>query len=274
MKRNSYRYLEPILLGVSANLIINYIFNPSEPDWIVKEFVIAVILCIPLTELSHFTDKKLENKIPWIDYPTKRFITHFTILLVSVMLVVNVIGGLYWKYIDIYYFTFNEMALMNLVVLVLVIVLSFIKWTRHFLLNWKLSHMKLTDVTVQNQDLTKEINKERTKVRLKKGQYNVEVDTVDLLIAKYKSGVVVVRTKEESYLFEGTLSELDELLPQHLFHRLNREVIANRQIIKSYKAGTYGKVEVVIKSEDIILEVTVSRPKASSFRNWIDSTSA
>ena len=64
-KVNFWRLLEPLILGVLANFIINYIFNPSNPDSSLEEYVAAIFFSLLITELNHFIDQKLESKYNW-----------------------------------------------------------------------------------------------------------------------------------------------------------------------------------------------------------------
>lgn len=77
----------------------------------------------------------------------------------------------------------------------------------------------------------------------------------------------------KKFTSELPLKEFDEKLDDSFF-RANRKVIVSKSIIESYKSAKNGKIEVVLKTEDLLelsKTITVSRDKASLFRKWINS---
>lgn len=79
----AWRIIEPILLGSLVNIIINYIFNPVNPDFELEEFIVACFFAIPITEINHKIDSSLEKTINWSTNLKKRFTYHLTYLSLS-----------------------------------------------------------------------------------------------------------------------------------------------------------------------------------------------
>ena len=95
------------------------------------------------------------------------------------------------------------------------------------------------------------------------------------LMIKSQFGIVkVFMANDDWYVFEGTLTKLDPLLPEHLFFRATRNIIVHRQQILSISSASFGKILVKIKEPQTDdLAVFVSRLKAAAFRKWYHSSS-
>lgn len=82
--------------------------------------------------------------------------------------------------------------------------------------------------------------------------------------------VTLVRTFEnQDYRIDQTLEQLQSAVPIGIFYRLNRQMIVNMEAVKEVKNDTSGKLFVILLptyNED----VTVSRKKASEFKNWLN----
>jgi len=60
---NAWRIIEPIVLDSLVDVIINYIFNPINSDFELKELIVACLFAIPITEINHKIDTSLEKKL-------------------------------------------------------------------------------------------------------------------------------------------------------------------------------------------------------------------
>lgn len=273
---NYKRILEPILLGSSANLIINIIFDPMNPYgwWSVTEFIIAILFCIPITEMNRFIEKKLESKFKSTN-PNKLFLYQLLLLSFVMLLILNVIGRLYhWLIYDDFYES-GEIIVINLIVFAISFLLVFFKWSKMFYNRWKSTELHLEKSNIELDKMSSILQKSNQVLILKKLNEDFSIKIQDIRLAKIEYGNVKIYTVDyEFYLFPGTLNEFISLLPENLFFQATRNVILHRDIIVSISPSTYGKV--LIKIDDAFLEIeeiTVSRPKASAFRKWYYSTS-
>ena len=130
------RILEPVLLGSTVSIIINSIMNPASFEFIPGKFIIAIILFTSLTELNRYIDRKLDNKISWTEYPFKRFATHFLLILLSLVMLLNPLGLIYMWIIKKSFFSLKEIIIINVATLSLTVFLTVIKWTVHFYLRF------------------------------------------------------------------------------------------------------------------------------------------
>ncbi len=87
----------------------------------------------------------------------------------------------------------------------------------------------------------------------------------------HKAGeVTLVRTLEnQDYRIDQTLEQLMSTLPAKLFYRLNRQMIVNLEAVKEVKGDASGKLFVALEPA-YNEEVTVSRKKASAFKQWLN----
>ncbi|MDX1943421.1 MAG: LytTR family DNA-binding domain-containing protein [Saprospiraceae bacterium] len=82
--------------------------------------------------------------------------------------------------------------------------------------------------------------------------------------------VTLVRVFEnQDYRIDQTLEQLQASLPNRNFYRLNRQMIVSLQAVKEVKSHDSGKL-LVILNPGYEAFVTVSRKKASEFKNWLN----
>ncbi|WP_411030694.1 LytTR family transcriptional regulator DNA-binding domain-containing protein [Spongiimicrobium sp. 3-5] len=271
---NYWRLLEPILLGSVANMVVNFVFDPSNPDFILKEFLVAIAFSVPITELYRLIDLRLEKKYSWTISPKKRFGYNLLYLTLALLFTINVLGNAYIVIIGDDFYTWQELLTINLITFFVALLLTLVKWTTHFYKKWKLTAMDLDKSDQKFNELSSKLDPKSHSIKLlrKNDEYISQVK--DIRMAKSEFGVVkVFMVNGEFYIFHGTLSKLASLLPEELFFPVTRSLIIHHQIIISIASSTYGKVSVKVEEMDIdISNVTVSRPKASTFRKWYHST--
>ena len=72
----------------------------------------------------------------------------------------------------------------------------------------------------------------------------------------------------EDFYIGQSLDEMQQLLPEKLFFRLNRQMLAHRDTCRAYHLLTYGKLgaELVPPFKS---EVIVSQKRAAAFKDWM-----
>ena len=274
---NYWRILEPLLLGFSANLVVNIIFKPSEPsEWLSKtEFLVAFIFCIPITEVNRFVGIKLEAKYNWDIEIKKRFFYQLLYLTLILLFIVNVLGRVYHWFIGDAFYSNEEILIINLVVFIIALLLVIIKWAAQFYNKWKFSDSNLKKSNIELDQLLSKLEHTNRSIKLqrKSSDYITNIDTIR--IAKSEFGIVkVYMENHEAFVFHGTLSKLASLLPEHLFFPVTRNMIIHYDKVISMSSSTYGKISIKIQDPDSKEEeVIVSRLKASKFRTWYNSSS-
>ncbi|MEP5611168.1 MAG: LytTR family transcriptional regulator DNA-binding domain-containing protein [Cyclobacteriaceae bacterium] len=268
----SPRVLQPILLGAIANIIVNYIFNPDDPDFILSEFVAAILLFIPITEINHAIDRGLEKRFSWIKSLPKRLVSHLILLLLSIVFILNVVGNLYlWLRGDGFY-TWQEYLIINSVAFVLSLLLTGVTWMSFYFKRWKLAEMHLTQSESNLDKIRSEIVLDQL-ITMSQGKTEIKVRPEEIKSATSKFGIVRISLDEnKSGIFKGTLTDLLKLLPTYYYFLATRSNIIHRDSVRSVSSSSYGKIVVEIKDDQHSdYELIISRQKASTFRKWYNS---
>ncbi|MTI41168.1 LytTR family DNA-binding domain-containing protein [Fulvivirga lutimaris] len=266
-----WRVINPILVGCTANFLINFVFNPQNPASSLKEYLTAIIFSAFITELNHFIDLRLSLKYNWIVYPLKRFLFNLLFLVLALLFVINIIGLGYMWIIENDYFNWHQLLIINLITFFISLVFTIINWTSFFFKNWRASEIVLSESQTKLNSLITKVEKADEIIHLQKGNSKYAVRVADVREARSEHGVVkVYRQDHEHFIYDGSLSELSGLLPDDWFFSIGRNRIVHRESIIRITSSTYGKILIsIVGSKE---EITVSRLKASKFRKWYYSS--
>lgn len=114
--------------------------------------------------------------------------------------------------------------------------------------------------------LIKEEKQKLSRILVKIG-YNlkiVQTDEVSCFFSENK--IVYLQTKERNYPTDFTLDELQEVLDDKTFFRVNRQFIISSNYIKNIHTSPYYKVEMEFQPEE---EISVSRDRVRDFKDWL-----
>lgn len=124
---------------------------------------------------------------------------------------------------------------------------------------------------VNSQEIKQILKKEKSvlsRVLVKIG-YNLKIiHTQDVSCFYSENKIVYLQTKERTFPTDFTLDELEEVLDNQLFFRVNRQYIIQSSFIKNIHTSPYFKVELNFQPEE---EITVSRDRVKDFKNWLSS---
>lgn len=80
----------------------------------------------------------------------------------------------------------------------------------------------------------------------------------------------VVTSQSKQYIHDKSLESLNSFLPSEMFFKANRQFIVTRNVISEIKPLENGKLSVTLSvSNGFPNHITVSRLKASAFREWL-----
>ena len=120
--------------------------------------------------------------------------------------------------------------------------------------------------SVEIKSLIKEEKQKLSRILVKIG-YNLKIVQTDEVSCFYSENkIVYLQTKERNYPTDFTLDELQELLDEKKFFRVNRQFIINSNFIKNIHTSPYYKVEMEFQPEE---EITVSRDRVKDFKDWL-----
>lgn len=104
----------------------------------------------------------------------------------------------------------------------------------------------------------------------KRNKYiTVPTENIFLFYVKYESTVIVSFDKKE-YPVNYSLEQIQHLLSERQFFRLNRQYLINFSAIKEVERY-FSRRLLVIPAVAFTNQLVVSREKASSFLNWLEN---
>ncbi|MDF2193535.1 LytTR family DNA-binding domain-containing protein [Paraflavitalea sp. CAU 1676] len=98
---------------------------------------------------------------------------------------------------------------------------------------------------------------------------NVPTENIALFYIKYES-VMIMTFDKQKYFLDHSLEQVQQLLPEGLFYRLNRQYLINFNAVKEveYYLGRKLLVNIIVPMKDKLL---VSKEKVSEFLHWLDN---
>jgi len=113
--------------------------------------------------------------------------------------------------------------------------------------------------------------------KLRAGGFSVKQGTQILLIAFQdimgfysEDGYTYLQTwQEKKYVTDRSLDKTQELLPEEIFFRLNRQYILHRNTMTGFKKTGDGKLDILVKTTGKIpATIPLSRNRAVQFKKW------
>ena len=120
--------------------------------------------------------------------------------------------------------------------------------------------------TLEIKSLIKEEKQNLSRILVKIG-YNLKiVQTEEVSCFFSENKIVYLQTKERTFPTDFTLDELQEVLDEKKFFRVNRQYIISSDFIKNIHTSPYYKVELEFQPD---AEITVSRDRVKVFKEWL-----
>ncbi len=126
-----------------------------------------------------------------------------------------------------------------------------------------------SDNVVNSQEIKQLIKKDKSTLSriLVKIGYNLKiVQTHEISCFFSENKIVYLQTQERTYPSDFTLDELEEVLDEKKFFRVNRQFIINSDYIKNIHTSPNYKVELEFQPQQ---EITVSRERVKDFKEWL-----
>lgn len=126
-----------------------------------------------------------------------------------------------------------------------------------------------SDHSVSSQEIKQLIKTEKTTLSriLVKIGYNLKiVQTQEISCFYSENKIVYLQTRDRAYPSDFTLDELEEVLDEKKFFRVNRQFVINSEYIKNIHTSPNYKVEMEFQPQE---EITVSRDRVKDFKDWL-----
>lgn len=112
--------------------------------------------------------------------------------------------------------------------------------------------------------------KKHSRLLVRKGTETLAIKCENIALAYTEHKVVFVLDKQEhKYIYNKTLTELEEELDPHEFFRANRQNIVHIDAIKSFKPYERVKLQVRLNLVNTSHTIIISQHTAHSFKKWI-----
>ena len=124
------------------------------------------------------------------------------------------------------------------------------------------------DFETKIEDLLKVVEKEKqylTRISVRKGKRIIVLDVQDIVWIGAEETLNFVYTKENQYLINSTLAELEEKLDPTLFFRIHRSSMINLNYISEIVPWFAGQYKVVMKDKEKT-ELTLSRRRVRALK--------
>jgi DNA-binding LytR/AlgR family response regulator len=124
-----------------------------------------------------------------------------------------------------------------------------------------------------NEDLpgfNRAVRAQPSRIIVRKGLEFIALKTDDIAMVCMENRIVyVVDKKGRKYFSEKNIGEMEALLDQALFFRMNRQHLVNVNFIKAFRP--YEKVKLLVDLEvpGMEKEIVISQENAVQFRQWI-----
>lgn len=128
-----------------------------------------------------------------------------------------------------------------------------------------------SDNAVNSQEIKQLIKKDKSTLSriLVKIGYNLKiVQTHEVSCFFSENKIVYLQTQERTYPSDFTLDELEDVLDEKKFFRVNRQFIINSDYIENIHTSPTYKVELEFQPQE---EITVSRERVKDFKDWLVS---
>ncbi|RMZ60831.1 DNA-binding response regulator [Chryseobacterium nematophagum] len=128
-----------------------------------------------------------------------------------------------------------------------------------------------SDNSENSQEIKQLIKKEKTTLSriLVKIGYNLKIiQTQEVSCFFSENKIVYLQTIERVYPSDFTLEELEDILDEKKFFRVNRQYIINSDYIKNIHTSPYYKVDLEFQPQE---EISVSRDRVKDFKDWLVS---
>lgn len=126
-----------------------------------------------------------------------------------------------------------------------------------------------SDNSVNSHEIKQLIKREKTvlsRILVKIG-YNLKiVQTHEVSCFFSENKIVYLQTQERTYPSDFTLDELESVLDEKKFFRVNRQFIISSDHIRNIHTSPYYKVDLEFQPTE---EITVSRDRVKDFKEWL-----
>ncbi|RKF04659.1 LytTR family two component transcriptional regulator [Tenacibaculum lutimaris] len=115
--------------------------------------------------------------------------------------------------------------------------------------------------------------KEKERFLVSKGNLSISIKREDVAYFMAQGKYLFLFTFDnESYLYDGTISSLEEELSEKYFFKINRKYIIQHSAIKNISKYSNNRIKIDLQSDLNVEEILlVSAQRIKDFKNWLDN---
>lgn len=229
-----------------------------------RSLLYSVVIAFMLVSLVNLVTIKLDTRFDWNEQPTKRIGLQLALALILPAILAFLLATLYFRLFDIDIFVTRYLTYDFPVILLMLLLINVYYVAFYFYKQWKFTRDSLPTEPVQKNSPTKDV------IMTYKADKAVPVSIKNILYLYHANDYNFLRTiNGEDILVEHTLDELEKMLPDQLFFRVNRQFIVSRQACKNYSLLSYGKLELNVEPA-FNSTITISQKRAPAFKKWLE----
>jgi len=211
--------------------------------------------------------QKLENKLAWDKQLNTRI--NFQLLLGLIIPAVFAVSVeiLYLKIINIPIANSSIFYLELPVIIIFLLIINLIYFILYYRLHAMAINSDLQSLVIKKNETPPEF------IIAKQGNQMVQIpiDTIAYFFSKDKLTFLV--TEENRHLlYDKTLKEVVDILPQGHFYRLNRQLIAKNSSIKKFSRTDTRRLKIEL-SPPLNEDIFMPKAKIPTFMNWLNTNS-
>jgi hypothetical protein len=239
-------YLTYSNIRFNRMLVVTYTIDTAE-GWLAWLAVRSVIIY-------------LDKKMPYRQNVVKRIVSQTLITTIAGMLVIILLTELVSWIARSRPAVFSFYTFDIFIIAIWFFVINGIYIGMHYYQQWQQSE--------QSREEEKKLR--ATGFAVKHGNLNLLITFSDIMGFYSVDGYTYLQTwQEKKYFADRSLDKTEELLPEEIFFRLNRQYILHRSAISGYKKTGDGKLDVLVNASSTIPPfVRVSRTRAAQFKKW------
>jgi LytTr DNA-binding domain len=238
---------------------------------------VAILVTFLIWELNRFFIFRFDKKYSWVDHSFPRALIQGATCFGLSSLIVLMVTFVYNTYlaqrhplfnIEIVFMTDIPMAGMFLLVMHLLYTGMWLRVYHQRVVEGLQERISsLENATAHNANLSS--GRSLRSLLVNQGKAQVPLNLEEIAYLSVAGDLCVIRNLQgQSFTIDQTLEQLEESLPRSEFFRINRQIITHRQAIRKVETDGSGRLLLQLNPA-FSEEVSVSRKKANTFKDWM-----
>jgi hypothetical protein len=267
---SSYRdiYFRIILALIAAHTILWFaakenIFELWTSWFYYRDLALSFLIAFLLINEVYLVTVKLDKRYDWKQYTAERIGLQLTFGLIMPCITAFLLAVGYFRIFHLNIFETEYLRLDFPVIVILIVLLNVYYLAFYFFNQWRLAESRQLEVS-------KPFKESRKVFVVQKGVKNIPVPIETISYIYHDGQYNFLRTNErEDFMITQPLDEVQQLLPENLFFRANRQMIVNLTACLHFEPLEFGKLALNVNpptKEPVI----ISQKRAKTFKDWID----